>query len=91
MMFCGVHVFFLWSFVISATSQQRQPKKRPGSDTGRDVDSAGSGSELGAILCSEAGNCTCFFEELRVTVKCTSAGDKLDKIAFELPETTTHL
>ncbi|PFX34734.1 Protein sidekick-1, partial [Stylophora pistillata] len=61
-----------------------KPRKDHGIGEGYDGDSSG-------VLCSEALNCTCIFEKNGFTVKCTSAGDKLDKIGSELPQTTTHL
>lgn len=82
-MFCGFNVFTLMAFLISTNSEIFKPPK---SGVGKSSDENNSGG-----LCSEALNCTCLFEELRVTVKCTSAGDKLDKIAFQLPQTTTQL
>lgn len=50
------------------------------------------GSGLGApFLCSVAGNCSCQFDDFGDTVRCTSVGNNLDKIAKNLPKTTTHL
>lgn len=82
-MFCGFNVFILMAFFIPTDSEILKPPK---SVVGKSSDDKSSG-----VLCSEALNCTCLFEELRVIVKCTSAGDKLDKIAFQLPQTTTQL
>lgn len=102
-MSCGSHVFALWVIVISATSVPLWAQKRGNGDRrgeygliggfgGADggEESSDNGSES-AFLCSYAGNCTCVFTKLGVTVKCTSVGNELDKIAYKLPETTTHL
>ena len=83
-MFFGIYVFALWTSFISTTSE----KIRPHHSVRGAGNGAGNGSE---VLCSEEGNCTCLFERLGVTVKCSSVGDKLDGIAFELPQTATHL
>ena len=85
-----VQVFALLTFVISATLAQLQPQGsvngEPRHDRGYD------GSHFGSVvLCSEAGNCTCVFEKFRVIVKCTSVGDKLGELAYEFPQTTSHL
>lgn len=50
-------------------------------------------SESGAdsFLCSDAGNCTCFLDEILILVTCTSVGDELDTIAPQLPQATEHL
>lgn len=86
MTFCDIHRFALLTFVIFTTSALLQPRKT-GNNEGGD-----KGSFLeSAIFCSKAANCTCLFEKFRVTVKCTSAGDNFDEIAFELPHTATHL
>lgn len=66
------------AFFISTNSEIFKPPK-----SGDDKSSG--------VLCSEVLDCTCLFEELRVIVKCTSAGDKLDKIGFQLPKTTSQL
>ena len=79
----------LLAFIIFATSAQLRAQER---DNGKPVDKGSSGSQFeSAILCSEEGNCTCLFGELHVTVKCVSAGDRLDKIASKFPQATTHL
>lgn len=82
-MYLGIHTLALLHIVFLATLEQLEPRKR-----GNSVVRSKNGSE---VLCSEAGNCTCLFEEHSVTVKCTSAGDNLDKVAPELPKTTTQL
>lgn len=79
-MFSEVIIFTLLNVFIPVKSGLQ----KSGIAMGRDKNGA-------KILCSQALNCTCLFEELRVTVECTSAGDKLDKISSELPKTTTHL
>lgn len=79
----GFYVFTLITFFISTNSEIFKPPKK---GVGKNSDEKSSG-----VLCSEELNCTCLFEKLRVIVKCTSAGDKLDKIAFQLPQTTTQL
>ena len=57
-----------------------------------DGGSGDGGSGLGApFLCSVAGNCSCEFNEFGDIVRCTSVGNNLDKIAKNLPKTTTHL
>lgn len=83
MMFCGIHLLALLNYVVSVTSMQFSTQKNG--------DSVRSDKNGGGFVCSKVGNCTCLFEKLRVTVECTSAGKKLDKIASELPPTTTHL
>lgn len=88
-MFCDIYVVASLTFVISATSAQLRPQEH-GNDDFSYGDSAGSNFES-AALCSEAGNCTCLFQKFYVIVKCTSAGDKLEEIAKDLPKTTTHL
>ena len=85
-------------------STRRQPPPGPGSgnrgsgDRGRDDGGSGvggtgdGGSGLGApFLCSVPGNCSCQFDYFGDTVRCTSVGNNLDKIAKNLPKTTTHL
>lgn len=86
---CDILFFALLTFVISTSSAQLRLRKSSKSEAD-DISSAGSRSGS-AVLCSEAGNCTCLFEKFHVAVKCTSAGDKLDEIASELPQNTTHL
>lgn len=82
-MFCSFHILALFNFFVYATSEQLSLQKG-GNSTSRSDDNSG-------VLCSETGNCTCLFEEFDVIVKCTHAGDKLEKFASELPKTTTHL
>ena len=72
-------------------------------DRGRDYGGSGDGgsgnggrgnggSGLGApFLCSVPGNCSCQFDDFGDTVRCTSVGNNLDKIAKNLPKTATHL
>ena len=62
-------------------------------DGGRGVRGRGDGgSGLGApFLCSVPGNCSCQFDDFGDTVRCTSVSNNLDKIAKNLPKTTTHL
>lgn len=88
-MLYDVHVFALWIFLISVTLEQSWAQENGISDSGGNKTS-GNGTES-AFLCSSDGNCTCAFERLGVIVKCTSVSDKLEKIAFELPQRTTHL
>lgn len=89
-MFCDIrHVFALLTFLTVTTSLQLWPQGRGNSEAGN-KGSAGRPFQFDD-LCSKAGNCTCLFERYHVTVKCTSAGDKLGEIASELPQSTTHL
>ena len=81
-MFYGIYILALPIFVISATSEILRPRRSS------DLSGRNEGS---GIVCTKAGKCTCLFESLRVTVKCTSVGDKFDKVASELPKRTTHL
>ena len=90
MMSGDVQVFVLLIFVISATSAQLRPQWSVNGEPRHDRGNDGSHFES-VVLCSKAGNCTCFFEKFRVIVKCTSVGDKLDEFANELPQTTSHL
>lgn len=76
-------------FVIYATSGKFLSQKSSGSAKSKNV--ASKGGFDAAVMCSEAGNCSCRFAMLYVTVKCTNAGDKLDEIVSRLPTTTTHL
>ena len=90
-MFCNIYFFVLLTLVISETSAQLRPQMRDNVN-GEDGDEGNARRRLeSAFLCSEAGNCTCLFEKFQVTVKCNSAGEKLDVIAPELPKATTHL
>ena len=83
MMFCSVN-FFSLNFFIYTISGQLSP--------GKSCNDAKNNIRLkAAVMCSETGNCTCLFGKLDVTVKCTSVGDELYKIASGLPRTTTHL
>lgn len=82
-MFCGIQIVILLSFVVSETSEQLSFQIR-GNEVGRSKNGSG-------VLCSEAGNCTCMFEELGVFVKCTTAGSELQQIISALPERTAHL
>ena len=104
-MFGGHHVFVLSIIMIFSTTSQQLWAKNISNSESTGFDSAGdgfdvarsgensseSGSNESTFLCSKAGNCACLFKRPSVTVKCTSAGDKLDKIASELPPKTTHL
>lgn len=88
MIFCGIHIFAV-IFLIYVTSEQLLPQK---SNNGAKSQDIASESEFNAaVICSQAGNCTCLYEKHGVTVKCASAGKDIDKIVLELPETTTHL
>lgn len=88
-MFCDIQALTLMIFIIYSTSTQPLP---PESNSGEASDKGSDKSHLkSSVLCSEAGNCSCFFEKFRVTVKCTSVGDNLDQIGSILPQTTTHL
>lgn len=78
MILCRNHVFAFLSFVISISSAKR-------GDNGFEYDTRP------AAMCSYAGNCTCELEKLGVVAKCTFAGDKIKRIASELPQTTKHL
>lgn len=81
----------LLTLVISSTSSAVQLRLQESLNS-EASDGEGAGSRFESeVLCSEAGNCTCLFEKFHVTVKCTSVGDKLDEIASDLPQTTTHL
>lgn len=83
-MFCDVRIFASLTLVIFATSVKLR--------NGEVSDEGGVGSRpSAAVLCSEAGNCICLYDALNVTVICTSAGDRLNEIASELPQTTTNL
>lgn len=88
-MFFTIHVFALLTCVFSAISAQLRPRERGNGDYSYGH-SAGSNFDS-AVSCSEAGNCTCLFKNFHVIVKCTSAGDKLEEIAKDLPKTATHL
>lgn len=86
---CDIHVFALLTLAISTTLAELWLQE---SSNGESSDDSGAGRLFeSAVLCSEAGNCTCLFAKPHVIVKCTSTGDKLDKILSELPETTTQM
>lgn len=88
-MFCDVRIFASLTLVIFATSVKLRSQEK---DNGEVSDEGGVGSRpSAAVLCSEAGNCICLYDALNVTVICTSAGDRLNEIASELPQTTTNL
>ena len=87
MVFLDTYLFAILTFVISAKPAQLQSQQK--GKTG--VDGSARSHINFEILCTEAGNCTCLFEKLNVTVKCTSAGHKLEEIISELPKTTTNL
>lgn len=83
--------------MISTTSQQDlTPTESSVGDTSKEELTRGSSGDGGSsselpFLCSVKGNCSCLFEDFDVIVVCTSVGNKLDEIANELPNTTTHL
>ena len=63
-----------------------------GDGGGGDGERSDGGRGLRApFLCSVPGNCSCQFDDFGDTVRCTSVGNNLDKIAKNLPKTTTHL
>ena len=83
------HRIYLFVLTLIIFERSNQLWAQESDDSyGGDDNSSIDGSE---VLCSKAGTCICRFEGLDVTVKCTSAGDKLDKIVSDLPPTTTHL
>ena len=83
-------IYFLsLTFVIYATLGQLLPQKN--GDDAKSKEISRKINFKAAVICSEEGNCTCLFEKLALIVKCTSVGDKFDKISAKLPEKTTHL
>lgn len=87
--FEGICIFALWMFVVTLTPRQLWAQKGGSRDDKAEgpFDGEDSSFESG-FLCSEAGNCT-RQGKVNVTVKCHSAGDRLDEIVSDFPQTTT--
>lgn len=88
-MFCDINFLALFTFGFYTILAQLLLRENGYGDARY---KGNSGNRLkSAVLCPDAGNCTCMFEKFHVTVNCTSAVDKFDEIASHLPKTTTHL